>query len=109
MPRSLTEAKTELLRKLVRERELTIREIADRVGCGTGTVTRMKRELGIEVRKQTSSRVTNLLAQKPVEAKPLSPHAMPKNTSPSLAAIRLAAFDPIVRRGLVPQEPEDGE
>ncbi len=114
MPRSLTEAKENLIRKLIRESH-TIRAIALRVGCGTGTVIRRKSEMGFEVRTQTSQRVTRLLATKPVPnmngGRPPNLDALPKNDAPSPAALHLAAFDPIVRRALSRpiEEDDDGE
>jgi len=113
MPRSLTEAKETLLRKLIRD-GLTTRDIARQVKCGTGTVTRRKSEMGYEIRAQTSARVTKLLASKPMPnmkgGRPPNLDALPKNDAPSASALRLAAFDPIVRRALSrPIEEEDDE
>jgi hypothetical protein len=51
--------------------------------------------MGIETRVQTSQRVTNLLASKPIEEEE-EPHRPP----PSAAALRLAEFDPLVRRAI---------
>lgn len=113
MPRSLTEAKENLLRKLIREGRTT-RAIALEVGCGTGTVTRRKSDMGMEIRTQTSQRVTLLLATKPMPnmkgGRPPNYDNLPKNGAPSLAAQRLAMFDPIVRRALSrPIEEDDDE
>lgn len=107
MPRVLSEDKELLLTKLLREGTLSIRAIAEKVKCGTGTVTRRKRDLGFEVRVRAGRRVTRLLAPQLVDqlAAALGP-------LPSAAALRLAAFDPIVRRALAnrqSEEPEDGE
>ncbi len=114
MPRSLPEDKERLLRKLIRD-GVTTREIARQVGCGTGTVTRRKSEMGMEIRAQTSTRVTTLLASKPMPnmkgGRPPNLDALPKNPEPSAAALRLAAFDPVVRRalGARPIEEDDDE
>ena len=102
MPRSLTEAKETLLRKLIREGHTT-RAIARQVKCGTGTVTRRKSEMGMEIRPQASQRVTTLLATRKMVDQPDLPQ-------PSAAAQRLAMFDPIVRRAISrPIEDEDNE
>jgi hypothetical protein len=113
MPRTLPEDKEALLKQLIRAGHTT-RAIALAVGCGTGTVTRRKGEMGIEIRAQTSTRVTTLLASKPMPKGGRSPNldALPKNLEPSAAAKRLAAFDPIVRRALGArpiEEDENGE
>lgn len=116
MPRSLTEKQYKLLRELLRNGGYTTRGIARLVECGTGTVTRMKKDLGFEIRAQTSPRVTNLLATRPVPnmkgGRPPNLDKLPKNDSPSPAAMRLATFDPIVRRAIAArpiEEDDDGE
>lgn len=107
MPRSLPDDKEALLRKLIREGRTT-RAIAEQVGCGTGTITRRKNEMGMQIRTQVSKRVTTLLAPKPM---PPPFNGVPTNPSPSPAAQRLAAFDPIIRRALGErsEENDDGE
>ncbi len=84
----LSEEKSTLLTKLVRQ-GLPIRNIAHEVGCGITTVMRRRREMGL---------VRNYELTVRPKSKVIVPFAEPRE--PSLAALRLAAFDPIIARAL---------
>lgn len=113
MPRSISEASRELAKRLIRAGELTVRAIALEAGIGVGTVTRMKIDMGLgslDGRGNAKRKLPQTLTDKAPNMKggrPPNLDALPKNHAPSAAHLRLAAFDPIIRRTLAPSENED--
>jgi hypothetical protein len=91
-----------LIRKLIREGH-SGKHVAELAGCGTATVSKVKAEMGLTKRYQRNN-VAKLAAPVLVDQPEFRP-------PPSPAAIRLAEFDPVIRRAIkgAMEEAEDGE
>jgi hypothetical protein len=107
MPRYMSDDQKDKIKKMVREGE-TSRKIALVLGCGTGSVARIKKEMGIEVQTERYRHKTKKPNMK--GGRPKNVSLLGVNPSPSPAALRLAQFDKVVARALnTTSPPSDDE
>lgn len=103
MPREMEEHKRETVRKLIRE-GLSVRDIALKVHVGSGSVQRIKKEMGLTATTGPRHGMGNHLGGRPPNTQLLG-----KNPTPSPAARRLAEFDPIIRRTIIDFPPTEDD